>query len=61
MLSRFSYVSEWVSSVICLCERTKERAKIVLKFLEIASKLRGINNYTGVLQILTGIILSGII
>lgn len=54
MLAHFTYFSEWVASVICLCERTKERAKILLKFLEIASKLKNLNNFFGVLQIFTG-------
>jgi hypothetical protein len=54
MLAHFTYFSEWVASVICLCERTKERAKILLKFLEIATKLKVLNNFFGVLQIFTG-------
>jgi hypothetical protein len=54
MLNRFTYVSEWVSSTICLCEKTKERAKLVLKFLEIATKLKLLSNFNAVFQIAAG-------
>jgi hypothetical protein len=55
MLTRYNHISEWVTTIICINDKIKDRGRIVLKFLEISSKLRQFNNFHGVMQIVTGI------
>eukprot|EP01121_Diplochlamys_sp_Union-15-3_P006231 TRINITY_DN1672_c1_g1_i1.p1 TRINITY_DN1672_c1_g1~~TRINITY_DN1672_c1_g1_i1.p1 ORF type:complete len:1125 (+),score=211.21 TRINITY_DN1672_c1_g1_i1:27-3401(+) len=55
MISRFNVVSKWVATEICSVENPKTRLKVVSRFIEIAQKLRELNNFNGVLEIISGL------
>eukprot|EP01127_Copromyxa_protea_P023863 TRINITY_DN9150_c0_g1_i1.p1 TRINITY_DN9150_c0_g1~~TRINITY_DN9150_c0_g1_i1.p1 ORF type:complete len:1039 (-),score=209.18 TRINITY_DN9150_c0_g1_i1:65-3181(-) len=55
MIDRFNYVSGWVSTTICMCERLKDRVKAAYKFIEIAYKLYQLNNFNGMMAIISGL------
>lgn len=55
MITRLNEISHWVTGTICLCEALDERVKVMGKFIEIAYQLRKMNNFNGLLSILSGI------
>jgi len=55
MIERFNYVSGWVATTIIFCENPKQRVKITQKFVDIAHKLYLMNNFNGLMAILSGL------
>jgi hypothetical protein len=55
MIDRFNYVSGWVATTVCIAERLKDRVKTAYKFIDIAYKLYQINNFNGMMAILSGL------
>lgn len=55
MITRLNEISHWVTGTICLCEALDERVKVMGKFIEIAYQLRKMNNFNGLLSILSGL------
>jgi len=55
MIERFNYVSGWVATTICNTEKTKDRVKIMRKFINIAKDLHSIGNFNGVMEIISGL------
>jgi hypothetical protein len=55
MIERFNYVSGWVATLICMSEKPKERVRITHKFIEIAHKLYQMNNFNGMMEIVSGL------
>lgn len=53
--NRFNRISHLVTTTVLLTEKLADRAKIVSKFIEIAVHLNKLNNYAGVLQIISGL------
>jgi hypothetical protein len=43
IINRFNYVSEWVSTIVCMSERVKDRVKVIVKFIEVAIKLKQVS------------------
>lgn len=55
IINRFNYVSEWVSTIVCMSERVKDRIKVIVKFIEVAIKLKSFNNFNGLMEIVSGL------
>ncbi|KAK7753860.1 hypothetical protein SLS62_004226 [Diatrype stigma] len=55
MISHFNHVAKWVSNMILMRDKAKHRAQILEKFMNIAWKLRQLNNYNGLAAVLAGI------
>lgn len=55
MVERFNYVSSWVATRICMEERVKDRVRLISKMIQVAQKLRAINNFNGLMAILSGL------
>eukprot|EP01126_Amoeba_proteus_P050735 TRINITY_DN6019_c0_g1_i5.p1 TRINITY_DN6019_c0_g1~~TRINITY_DN6019_c0_g1_i5.p1 ORF type:complete len:164 (-),score=42.09 TRINITY_DN6019_c0_g1_i5:12-503(-) len=55
MIERFNYVSSWVATQICMEERLRDRVKLVSKLIHVAQKLRFMNNFNGLMAILSGL------
>ncbi|KAI1003312.1 hypothetical protein K3495_g4896 [Podosphaera aphanis] len=55
MINHFNHVARWVASLILLREKAKHRALILEKMVNIAVKLREMNNYYGLAAILAGL------
>eukprot|EP01127_Copromyxa_protea_P000196 TRINITY_DN10185_c0_g1_i1.p1 TRINITY_DN10185_c0_g1~~TRINITY_DN10185_c0_g1_i1.p1 ORF type:complete len:1047 (-),score=228.31 TRINITY_DN10185_c0_g1_i1:56-2896(-) len=55
MIERFNYVSGWVATMICMSEKPKERVRITHKFIEIAHKLYLMNNFNGLMALISGL------
>lgn len=55
MIKRFNVVSLWVSTEIVKTENLKDRIGVLCKFLELADKCRSLNNFNGVLEIISGL------
>lgn len=55
MVNRFNEVSQWVATEICRVDNLKNRVKIMQKFIEIACKLRALNNFNGCVEIVSGL------
>ena len=55
LIERFNYVSSWVATRVCMAERTKERTKLVCKLIMVAEKLRQLNNFNGLMEIVSGL------
>ncbi|KAF9870156.1 ras guanyl-nucleotide exchange factor [Colletotrichum karsti] len=55
MINHFNHVAKWVANLILLRDKAKHRAQMLEKFMNIAQKLRRLNNYNGLAAILAGI------
>ncbi|KAL6855254.1 hypothetical protein ACO1O0_006393 [Amphichorda felina] len=55
MISHFNHIAQWVANMILLRDKAKHRAQVLEKFMNIALKLRQLNNYNGLAAILAGI------
>jgi hypothetical protein len=55
MINHFNHIAKWVANMILLRDKAKHRAQIMEKFMNIALKLRQLNNYNGLAAILAGI------
>jgi GTPase SAR1 family protein len=55
MISHFNHIAKWVANMILLRDKPKHRAQIMEKFMNIAVKLRQLNNYNGLAAVLAGI------
>lgn len=55
MINHFNHVAQWVSNMILLRDKAKHRAQVMDKFMNIALKLRQLNNYNGLAAVLAGI------
>eukprot|EP01125_Pyxidicula_operculata_P018240 TRINITY_DN6479_c0_g1_i1.p1 TRINITY_DN6479_c0_g1~~TRINITY_DN6479_c0_g1_i1.p1 ORF type:complete len:1105 (+),score=214.78 TRINITY_DN6479_c0_g1_i1:1899-5213(+) len=51
----FNYLSGWVASSICTCEKLKDRVKIMTKWIDIANRLKMMGNFNGLMAIISGI------
>jgi hypothetical protein len=55
MINHFNHVAQWVANMILLRDKAKHRAQVLEKFMNIALKLRQLNNYNGLAAVLAGI------
>jgi len=55
MIAHFNHVAQWVANMILLRDKAKHRAQMMEKFMNIAQKLRQLNNYNGLAAVLAGI------
>jgi GTPase SAR1 family protein len=55
MINHFNHVAKWVSNMILMRDKPKHRAQMLEKFMNIALKLRQLNNYNGLAAVLAGI------
>ncbi|RFU75676.1 aimless alea [Trichoderma arundinaceum] len=55
MINHFNHVAKWVANMILLRDKAKHRAIVLEKFMNIALKLRQLNNYNGLAAVLAGI------
>ncbi|KAJ4153889.1 hypothetical protein LMH87_010356 [Akanthomyces muscarius] len=55
MINHFNHIAKWVANLILLRDKAKHRAQMLEKFMNIALKLRLLNNYNGLAAILAGI------
>ena len=54
-ISHFNHVAQWVANMILLRDKAKHRAQVLEKFMNIATRLRQLNNYNGLAAVLAGI------
>ncbi|KAJ6232182.1 ras guanine nucleotide exchange factor i-related [Anaeramoeba flamelloides] len=54
LIHRFNEVSSWVVTTILKSERVRERARIIVRFCKLAEYLRSLNNYNGVMSVISG-------
>jgi hypothetical protein len=55
MINHFNHVAKWVANMVLLRDKAKHRAQMLEKFMNIALKLRQLNNYNGLAAVLAGI------
>jgi hypothetical protein len=55
MISHFNHIARWVANMILMRDKAKHRALMLEKFMDIAWKLRQLNNYNGLAAVLAGI------
>ncbi|KAJ4246721.1 hypothetical protein NW757_009308 [Fusarium falciforme] len=55
MIGHFNHIAKWVANMILLRDKAKHRAQILEKFMNIALKLRQLNNYNGLAAVLAGV------
>ncbi|KAI0837318.1 ras GEF [Hypoxylon sp. FL0890] len=55
MIAHFNHIAVWVSNMILMRDKAKHRAQMLEKFMNIALKLRQLNNYNGLAAVLAGI------
>ncbi|KAI0402126.1 RAP guanine nucleotide exchange factor 4 [Xylaria palmicola] len=55
MIFHFNHIATWVSNMILMRDKAKHRAQMLEKFMNIALKLRQLNNYNGLAAVLAGI------
>ncbi|KAI0013281.1 ras GEF [Xylariaceae sp. FL0662B] len=55
MITHFNHIAIWVSNMILMRDKAKHRAQMLEKFMNIALKLRQLNNYNGLAAVLAGI------
>jgi hypothetical protein len=55
MIQRFNTVSRWVTSEILRMENIKKRAEVLTKFIQIAEGCEKLNNYNGMMEIISGL------
>lgn len=54
-IAHFNYISSWVCSMILVQSKTKQRARLLEKFMDIAGILRKTNNYNTLHAVLAGL------
>ncbi|KAL6040182.1 Son of sevenless 1 [Balamuthia mandrillaris] len=52
---RFNLMVDWIKTVVLQAKSPKKREAYVLKWVEIAKRLRELNNYSGVMQVLAAL------
>ncbi|KAK2591418.1 hypothetical protein QQS21_010882 [Conoideocrella luteorostrata] len=55
MINHFNHIAKWVANMILLRDKAKHRSQMLEKFMNIALKLRQLNNYNGLAAVLAGI------
>lgn len=55
MINHFNHIAKWVANMILMRDKAKHRAQILEKFMNVALKLRQLNNYNGLAAVLAGI------
>eukprot|EP01102_Stenamoeba_stenopodia_P014624 TRINITY_DN4881_c0_g1_i2.p1 TRINITY_DN4881_c0_g1~~TRINITY_DN4881_c0_g1_i2.p1 ORF type:complete len:1169 (+),score=349.70 TRINITY_DN4881_c0_g1_i2:173-3679(+) len=55
MIKRFNYVSRWVATEIVKGETLKDRTNILKTMLEVAEKCKMLNNFNGMMEIISGL------
>lgn len=55
MINHFNHIAKWVANMVLMRDKAKHRAQMLDKFINIALKLRQLNNYNGLAAILSGI------
>jgi len=55
MIYHFNHIAKWVANMILMRDKAKHRAVMLEKFMNIALKLRRLNNYNGLASVLAGI------
>ncbi|KAH6608008.1 aimless alea [Trichoderma cornu-damae] len=55
MINHFNHIAKWVANMILLRDKAKHRAIVLEKFMNVALKLRQLNNYNGLAAVLAGI------
>eukprot|EP01096_Ripella_sp_DP13-Kostka_P006829 TRINITY_DN2466_c0_g1_i8.p1 TRINITY_DN2466_c0_g1~~TRINITY_DN2466_c0_g1_i8.p1 ORF type:complete len:953 (-),score=400.95 TRINITY_DN2466_c0_g1_i8:17-2875(-) len=55
MINRFNQVSEWVATEILLADSPRTRLAILKNFIDIAEKLLELNNFNGIMEIISGL------
>ncbi|KAI0484289.1 ras GEF [Xylariaceae sp. FL0804] len=55
MITHFNHIATWVSNMILIRDKAKHRAQMLDKFMQIAIKLRKLNNYNSLAAVLAGI------
>ncbi|ORY64369.1 ras guanine nucleotide exchange factor [Pseudomassariella vexata] len=55
MITHFNHIAKWVSNMILMRDKAKHRAQMLEKFMNIALKLRQLNNYNSLAAVLAGI------
>lgn len=55
MINHFNHIAKWVANMILLRDKAKHRAQMLEKFMNIALKLRQLNNYNGLAAVLAGL------
>ncbi|KAL2195785.1 ras guanine nucleotide exchange factor domain-containing protein [Corynascus similis CBS 632.67] len=55
MVSHFNHIAQWVANMILIRDKAKHRAPCLEKFMQVAQKLRQMNNYNGLAAVLAGI------
>jgi len=60
MIRKFNQVSKWVQTELVKLDNVKQRVAVMCRFLEICEYLRDLNNYNGLMEILSGLNASAI-
>ncbi|PKS09753.1 hypothetical protein jhhlp_004374 [Lomentospora prolificans] len=55
MINHFNHVAKWVANMVLLRDKPKHRAQMLEKFMNVAMRLRQLNNYNGLAAVLAGI------
>ncbi|KAF3011528.1 hypothetical protein E8E14_009664 [Neopestalotiopsis sp. 37M] len=55
MINHFNHIAKWVANMVLMRDKAKHRAQMLEKFMNIALKLRVLNNYNGLAAVLAGI------
>ncbi|KAI0025673.1 ras GEF [Xylariomycetidae sp. FL0641] len=55
MITHFNHIATWVSNMVLMRDKAKHRAQMLEKFMNIAWKLRQLNNYNGLAAVLAGV------
>jgi len=60
LIKRFNQISFWVASTVLYSESLKERSMLISRWINIAAKLRALNNFDGLMGVVAGLTLSPI-
>ncbi|PHH66453.1 hypothetical protein CDD81_7508 [Ophiocordyceps australis] len=55
MVQHFNHIAKWVANMILVRDKARHRAQILERFIDVAVKLRQLNNYNGLAAVLAGI------
>jgi hypothetical protein len=55
MIDRFNYVSGWVATQVCFTEKPRDRIKLVAKLISVAYQLKILNNFNGLMAVVSGL------
>lgn len=55
IIDRFNELSNWVKAAIVTTEKLKARVTLMKKLILLATALRNMRNYNGVMEILSGL------